>query len=166
MYQAIINEQTPVAIDLTETGYTVNGQPFTWDMVQTVGQTFHVLHAHRSYRIEVVEADTKQKKYAIRVNGELFDMVLKDNTDLFLDQLGVNAGKSAGMSVVKAPMPGLIYQLPVQVGDEVKKGDVLVILVAMKMENAIKATGDGVVKSIPIKLGDTVEKNQVLISFA
>ena len=166
MYKAIINEQSPVDITLTETGYTVDGKPFTWDLVQTVGQSFHVLHAHRSYRIEVVEADIHQKKYAIRVNGELFEVVLKDTTDLFLDQLGVNSGKAAGMSVVKAPMPGLIYQLPVQVGDQVKKGDVLVVLVAMKMENAIKATGEGVVKSISVKLGDTVEKNQVMISFA
>ncbi|MFN4084354.1 MAG: biotin/lipoyl-containing protein [Spirosomataceae bacterium] len=166
MYQAIINDQPPVSVALTETGYTLDGKPFTWDIVQTVGQTFHVLHQHRSYRIEVVEADTHQKKYGIRVNGEFFEIVLKDSTDLFLDQLGVNSGKATGMSMIKAPMPGLIYQLPVQVGDQVKKGDVLLILVAMKMENAIKATGDGVVKSISVKLGDTVEKNQVLISFA
>jgi biotin carboxyl carrier protein len=166
MYQAIINDQAPVAIALTDSGYTVNEKPFSWDMVQTVGQSFHVIHEEKSYRIEVIEANTKKKAYQIRVNGELFEVQLKDTTDLFLDQLGVNTGKSANMSVVKAPMPGLIYQLPVQVGDKVAKGDVLVVLVAMKMENAIKATGDGEVKSIHIKLGDSVEKNQVMISFA
>lgn len=165
MYQAIVNEQTPVSIALTETGYTVEGKPFSWDMVQTAGQSFHVIAENQSFRIEVIEADTKKKAFQIRVNGDLFSVVLKDSTDLFLDQLGVNTGKSTGMSVLKAPMPGLIYQLPVQVGDKVAKGDVLVVLVAMKMENAIKATGDGEVKSIQVKLGDSVEKNQVMISF-
>lgn len=165
MYQAIVNEQTPLSIALTESGYTVDGKPFIWDLVQTAGQSFHVIVENQSYRLDVIEADTKNKTYEIRVNGTPFSVVLKDTTDLFLDQLGVNAGKSTGMSVVKAPMPGLIYQLPVQVGDKVAKGDVLVVLVAMKMENAIKATGDGEVKSIQVKLGDSVEKNQVLISF-
>jgi biotin carboxyl carrier protein len=66
---------------------------------------------------------------------------------------------------VKAPMPGLIFEIKVQEGDEVKKGDTLVILEAMKMENILKSPGDGIIKEIRIKKGDSVEKNQVLIQF-
>ena len=62
-------------------------------------------------------------------------------------------------------MPGLIYEIKVKVGDEVKKGDVLLILVAMKMENAIKAIGDGIVKSIKTNIGDSVEKGRLIIEF-
>jgi biotin carboxyl carrier protein len=55
--------------------------------------------------------------------------------------------------------------MKVKVGDEVKKGDVLLILVAMKMENAIKAVGDGIVKSIKTNTGDSVEKGQLIMEF-
>ena len=62
-------------------------------------------------------------------------------------------------------MPGLIWDIKVQVGDVVKAGDVVLVLVAMKMENALKSSGDGVVKSIKVNKGDSVDKNQVLIEF-
>lgn len=62
-------------------------------------------------------------------------------------------------------MPGLIWDIKVQVGDVVKAGDVVLVLVAMKMENALKSPGEGVVKSIKINKGDTVDKNQILIEF-
>jgi biotin carboxyl carrier protein len=62
-------------------------------------------------------------------------------------------------------MPGLILDLKVKPGDEVKKGDVVLILEAMKMENSIKSPGDGIVKLVKVNLKDSVEKNQVLIQF-
>jgi biotin carboxyl carrier protein len=62
-------------------------------------------------------------------------------------------------------MPGLIIDLRVKEGDQVKAGDPLLILEAMKMENIIKASGDSIVKSLKVKKGETVEKNQVLIEF-
>ena len=62
-------------------------------------------------------------------------------------------------------MPGLILDLKVKPGDEVKKGDIVLILEAMKMENIIKSPGDGLVKSVKVKLKDSVEKNQILIQF-
>ena len=62
-------------------------------------------------------------------------------------------------------MPGMIIDLRVKAGDQVKAGDPLLVLEAMKMENIIKAPGEGTVKQVKIKKGDTVEKNQVLIEF-
>jgi len=69
------------------------------------------------------------------------------------------------MKEIKAPMPGLILDIKVAPGDVVKKGDVLVILEAMKMENSIKSPGDGMVKIVRVGLKQSVEKNQVLIQF-
>ena len=72
---------------------------------------------------------------------------------------------STKVNDVKAPMPGLILSMSVAEGDEVKKGDPLLILEAMKMENVIKSPSDGVIKSIKAAQGDSVEKNEVLIQF-
>jgi biotin carboxyl carrier protein len=66
---------------------------------------------------------------------------------------------------LKAPMPGLVLKVLVAEGAEVKKGDTLLVLEAMKMENNIKATHDVNIKQILIKPGDKVEKNQTLIAF-
>jgi biotin carboxyl carrier protein len=66
---------------------------------------------------------------------------------------------------LKAPMPGLIVDVKVQVGDSVKKGDIILILEAMKMENVLKSTGEGKVKAIKVVPKQNVEKNQVLIEF-
>ncbi|MDB5143897.1 MAG: gcdC, partial [Mucilaginibacter sp.] len=71
----------------------------------------------------------------------------------------------AKVSEIKAPMPGLVLKLFVSEGTEVKKGDNLFILEAMKMENIIKSPADVTVKTVKIKPGDKVEKGQVLLTF-
>ena len=80
-----------------------------------------------------------------------------------LDKLGINYANTTRLTEVKAPMPGMVLHVFVTNGMEVKKGDNLFTLEAMKMENIIKSTTDLVVKSVKIKPGDKVEKNQVLI---
>jgi biotin carboxyl carrier protein len=67
------------------------------------------------------------------------------------------------LSTIKAPLPGSIFKLMVKEGDEAKKGDTLLIMEAMKMENNILAEEDGTVKSIKVKEGDTVLQNDILI---
>ncbi len=71
--------------------------------------------------------------------------------------------KTAGAYLVKAPLPGSIFKLNIEVGDAVKKGDVLLIMEAMKMENNIMSEKDGVVKSIKVKIGDAVLQDDVLL---
>ena len=62
-------------------------------------------------------------------------------------------------------MPGLVLGISINAGEKVTKGDTLLILEAMKMENVIKSPTDGVIKSIAVKKGETVEKNQVILNF-
>ena len=70
----------------------------------------------------------------------------------------------AGGTAVKAPMPGNIMKINVKAGDAVKKGDVLVVLEAMKMENDICAPADGTVASVEVSQGATVETDAVLVT--
>ena len=74
------------------------------------------------------------------------------------------AGGKAGAVAVKAPMPGNVIKVNVKPGDSVKKGDVLVVLEAMKMENDICAPADGTVASVEAAKGSTVETDAVLVT--
>ena len=76
---------------------------------------------------------------------------------------GLNKG---GAGALITQMPGKIVKIMKKVGDQVTKGETVLILEAMKMENIIKAPADVVIKSIKVKSGDKVEKNQVMIVFA
>ncbi len=71
---------------------------------------------------------------------------------------------AAGGIQVKAPLPGVVMQVPVKVGDTVKASDTVVVLEAMKMENAIHAGNDGKVASIAVTPGDSVLEGAVLIT--
>jgi biotin carboxyl carrier protein len=70
---------------------------------------------------------------------------------------------STGDHQVLAPLPGSIFKMLTKVGDEVKKGDTLLIMEAMKMENNVMADKDGTVKEVKVKEGDSVLQSDVLI---
>lgn len=164
MIKAIINDQT---FDVSENKDQImlNNEPFSWDFQQISDKHFHIIKDNQSYNAELVEADYTEKIFKIKVQDTIHTVNLKNRTDLLLEKMGMGNTASAKLNNLKAPMPGLIFEMKVQVGDEVKKGDVLLILVAMKMENAIKAAGDGKVKNIKVKTGDSVEKAQLIMEF-
>ncbi len=85
--------------------------------------------------------------------------------DFLLQSMGLDTLNSKKINEIKAPMPGLVLDIKVSEGSVVKKGDVLLVLEAMKMENNLKSPADGIVKKIVAKKGTAVEKNQLLISF-
>ena len=143
----------------------IDGTPLDWDIVEVSNGYFHILINRKSYRAEVVRADPATKSFAMKINGKVYSVTLKDKFDLLLEKMGMNNGSSGKANHIKAPMPGLIIDLRVKEGDTVMPGDALLILEAMKMENMIKASAQSVVKSVKVKKGDSVEKNQVLIEF-
>ena len=127
---------------------------------------YHVIWNDRSFEVEVVEQDPVAKKTVLKINGQLLTTTAQDRVALLLESMGMGQAATAKINDVKAPMPGLIQSVTVTVGDTVQKGDILLVLVAMKMENAIKAPTDATIKAIRIEPGTSVEKNQVLIEFA
>lgn len=129
-------------------------------------QHFHVIENNKSYEAELLELNKEEKYVLIKVNTNVYRFDVSDQYDILLKEMGLDKLNQHTVKELKAPMPGLVLQLMVQTGDEIKKGDNLLILEAMKMENILKAPADAIVKSIIIKAGDKVEKNQVLIQFA
>jgi|SRR5690606_1561050 len=164
MYKAIVGKETFI-IETAEAGMTINGEPVALDIARMGEGYFHILAGNRGFRAEIVEKDEKGKQITVKVNGKMVSVILKDRFDTLLEEMGIQANAGSRVNHVRAPMPGLIVDLRVKDGDEVKTGDTLLILEAMKMENAIKAPGDAIVKSVKVRKGEGVEKNQVLIEF-
>lgn len=164
MYTARV-ENYVFEIEFSGDGFLVNGKPVQWDLSKISDGYFHILVDHKSYRAEVIERDPAGKVLTIKINGRHYPVILRDKFDVLLEKMGMNSNAGTKVNHVRAPMPGLIIQLKVKDGDEVKAGDTLLILEAMKMENIIKAPGDAIVKSVKVRMGEGVEKNQVLIEF-
>ena len=155
-------------VDLNKslTDGTINDQDFNWDVIEIKNNSFSVIKDHQSYNVEVLNVIPEEKSFLIKVNGLKYQMQAKDKYDELLHSLGMDNLATKKVSDLKAPMPGLVFDIIVKEGQEVKKGDALLILEAMKMENMIKSPTDGVIKSIEVEKGIAVEKNQVLLNFA
>jgi biotin carboxyl carrier protein len=136
-------------------------QPF--DLIEVKDGEFHVLLNSKSYTAIITNAVPEEKLFTIRVNGNDYDVKVEDKFDILLQQLGMGNMKSAKINQIKAPMPGLVFKLLVQAGDSIKKGDPVLILEAMKMENILKAPADATIKKICVNQGQAVEKGQVLV---
>jgi len=133
------------------------------DIIPMGNNHFHILKDNVSYTAEVIEANHKEKSFVIHVNGTEHHIQLEDSYDLLVQKMGLNISSSSKMNDLKAPMPGLVLEIVAQIGQQFEKGDPLLILEAMKMENIIKATGEGTVKSISVNKGDAVDKGQILL---
>jgi biotin carboxyl carrier protein len=151
--------------EFTVEGNTLNGKPIEWDMIEVRENTFHIIQNNKGYSATLISFNAEEKTMVLNVNGNDYEISVKDKKDLLLQQLGINLKSSSAVLFIKAPMPGLIINISVNVGDEVKKGDLLLILEAMKMENAIKSPRDGKIKKVNVELKQPVEKNQVMLEF-
>lgn len=158
------NEHNIVFEDATKG--TIDGKPFAWDIIEVKNGSFHVIKDLRSYTVEVIKADPAEKSFLVSVNGNKYQLNVKDKFDELLKSLGFDDLNAKKVNEIKAPMPGLVLDVRVSVGDAVKKGDPIIVLEAMKMENIIKSPTDGIVSKINVKKGVAVEKNQVLINFS
>lgn len=161
-----VNDNYSFEIEGDQQVLTVDGAPFAFDLLNLAAGHAHLLFQNKSYKIELVTEDREEKTSVIKVNGTLYKVAIEDQYDLLLKQLGFDNVKQNKMLEIKAPMPGLVLNVVVEEGQEVNKGDNLLVLEAMKMENIIKSPSSGTVKKINVTKGDKVEKNEILIQFS
>jgi biotin carboxyl carrier protein len=135
------------------------------DAVPTASNMFHILHQNKPYKAEIIAADFNQKNYIVKINNNTYTVAISNPLDILINELGFEVGLTKQVNAIKAPMPGLILEISVLVGQAVKENDNLIILGAMKMENSFLSPRDGVIKSISVNVGDTVDKGQLLIEF-
>jgi biotin carboxyl carrier protein len=144
---------------------TINGQEFLADIIKVREGVYHLLKDNVSYNMEVVRYNAEEKKLDVKINNTSYSLDIKDKYDDLLHSLGLDSLASKKVNDIKAPMPGMVLNILVTEGQEVKKGDPILVLEAMKMENVLKSPTDGIIKKIAINKGVAVEKNQILIQF-
>ena len=138
---------------------------FNWNCVEVKEGQFHIIFKGRSLVADVVEANKSEKTFVIRINNNNYTVQLKDQYDELLQSLGMDPLNNQKDSEIKAPMPGRVLDIMLSAGCSVFKGDGVLVLEAMKMENVIKSPRDGVIKKIVVHKGQAVEKNEVLVEF-
>ena len=135
------------------------------DAVLVGTNKFHVLHQSIPYQAEIITSDFNQKSYSVKVNGNTYSVAISNPLDILIKEMGFETGLAKQVNFIKAPMPGLILEISVVVGQLVKENDLLIILGAMKMETSFVSPREGIIKSISVAIGDAVDKGQLLIEF-
>ena len=135
------------------------------DAISVETNKFHILHENTPYQAEIITADFLKKNYTVKVNNNIYIVAISNSLDILIKEMGFETGLTKQVNFIKAPMPGLILEISVVVGQTVKENDNLIILGAMKMENSFLSPRDGVIKTIAVLMGDAVDKGQLLIEF-
>lgn len=159
-YITTINEKEYTVEIINEKLVVVNGKPMDIDFVSLSGQpVYSLIIDGKSHEAYIYEEDNQIQ---VQLRGFQYNADIIDEREKRLkDRAEGNSG--SGEFILKAPMPGLVIAIPVSEGEKIVKGQVLVILESMKMQNELKSPRDGVITRIKIEQGHTVEQKQQLI---
>jgi biotin carboxyl carrier protein len=136
----------------------------TLDVVALSPTEFNAIKDNQSINARLLKADLLTKTFTIETGGETFEVAIKDALDQQLEQMGFGTASGKQLKEIKAPMPGLVLDIAVTDGQQVKEGDRILILEAMKMENSILIHADATIKKVAVVAGQAVEKGQVLVT--
>jgi biotin carboxyl carrier protein len=147
-----------------EDEFFVDGQRMHIDFRSVAGQSVYSLLVNgRSYEALVQPAE---EGLEVLLHGQLYQVSIEDERQRRLRQSTGSSATHRGEFHYKAPMPGLIITVRVREGQEVKKGERMIVLESMKMQNELSSPSDGTVRNIRIKPGDNVDQNQVLLTIS
>lgn len=163
MLQIKVNDSNTFQLENADGLTLLNGNEANPDISTQPGGRISVLHNGRSYTAIVERVDTNAKEIDVRINGQLYTTAIQEPIDLLLNSMGLDMKASQKAKPITAPMPGMVLKILVTPGQQVNKGDGLIILEAMKMENVLKATTAATVKAVKAVERTAVEKGAVLI---
>ena len=135
------------------------------DILKQSASDYHLLHKQKSFHAAIIESDFNEKTYSIRINSNTYEVKIQTLLDDLIKKIGYTTGSAKIINSINAPMPGIIIGVNIKKDQKVKEGDTLLILEAMKMENAILCPKDAVIKEVLVSIGETVDKNKLLITF-
>jgi biotin carboxyl carrier protein len=160
-----VNDSTSFQVEQQGESVLVNGNEVKTDVIHINENTIHLLYQHKSYTIERISADESGKQMTLKINGIKHQVQVNDELDELLRKMGLDKVAANKLNNLKAPMPGLVLRIMVSEGQKVEKGDALLVLEAMKMENVIKSPGAFTIKKVAVTEKTAVDKNQLLIEF-
>ncbi len=147
---------------LDEKHVNVDGKLYEVDFESVSGQPVYSLivdgKSHEGYAARV------EDEWQVLLHGRLFPITVEDEREKRLRSAAGGGVAETGEFHLRAPMPGLVVTVPVEEGQPIKKGQVLVILESMKMQNELKAPRDGTLGRVRVRAGETVEQKQILLS--
>lgn len=163
-YITTVDEKEYLVEIIDDKHISVNGKVVEVDFESVSGQPVYSLivdgKSHESY---VQQGD---ETWQVLLRGRLFPVKVEDEREKRLRAAGGAGVAESGEYLLRAPMPGLVVTVPVAEGEEVKKGQVLLILESMKMQNELKSPRDGTVGRIRVRAGESVEQKQTLLSIS
>jgi biotin carboxyl carrier protein len=161
-YITTIGEREFLVEILDDRHVSVDGVIYNINLETVSGQpVYSLLVDNRSYEALVYPSD---EDWQVLLHGALYSALVEDEREKRLRASLGGGPAEQGEYYLKAPMPGLVIAVPVQEGQEIDKGDVLVILESMKMQNELKSPRAGMVARVRIKPGDSVEQKETLLS--
>lgn len=162
-YATTVNGKTYLIEINDDRHVSVDGQEYPVDFGSVAGQPIYsLLIGQQSWEAVVNRLDTDVWQVILR--GNMYEVRVEDERERRLRAASGAVLPASGEYHLKAPMPGLIVAVPVAEGQTVAKGQNLIILESMKMQNELKCPRAGTVSRVRIKAGDSVEHNQVLIT--
>jgi biotin carboxyl carrier protein len=165
-YVTTINDKSFIIEINDDRKVVVDGKEYAVDFTSVAGQpVYSLLINGKSFEAYVAAAED-QEEWQVLLHGELSSVLVEDEREKRLRQAAGGVAASGGEFQLKAPMPGLIVAVPVAEGQVVKKGDILVILESMKMQNELKCPRDGTISRVKVKTGEGVEQGQALLTIA
>lgn len=161
-YITTIDDQEFLVEMLDDKHVSVNGTIYEVDFESVSGQPVYSLIVDgKSHEAYVQESDDE---WQVLLRGRLYPVKVEDEREKRLRAAAGGGVAETGEYHLKAPMPGLVVTINIEEGQEITKGQVLLILESMKMQNELKAPRDGVISRIKVKAGESVEQKQVLLS--
>ncbi len=142
---------------------TIDGEKYPIDLRAIDEVTFSLLIDNASHEALV---ETSDDAVQVLLHGRLYAARVEDERASRLKQSGGGSHTGSGEVTIKSPMPGLIVAIPVSEGQAVTKGQTVVVLESMKMENELKAPRDGRVTAIKVNARQSVEQHQPLVVLA
>jgi biotin carboxyl carrier protein len=147
---------------IDEKHVSVDGKIYEIDFESVAGQpVFSLIVNGRSHESYIYQGDDN---WQVLIRGRLYPVTVEDERERRLRAAAGGGVVETGEFHLRAPMPGLVVALPVAEGQPVKRGQVILILESMKMQNELKAPRDGTIGRIRVRPGETVEQKQTLLS--
>jgi len=138
---------------------SIDGRKYDADVVMVEEGVYSIIIDNKSHNIELIHTDNKN--YQVNTYSKSYNVEIVDAESKYLKSRRRDDGHEE--AVISSPMPGKVVKILVKVGDEVKAGDTVIIVSAMKMESEYKVKKDRIIKEIKVKEGDTIQSNQPLV---